>query len=362
MNYNSLVNIYEEYYQNQFPFDQIYKFFSYNNTVDPLLREWSFEALVQDNESFIKRFEVVNSAEKLKQLTNNTVDLKLKFDIGPIYSSSILDRYSKPIVPVQRELVFDIDSGDFDSVRKCCTGTNMCDKCWRFMECATCILTLFCQTFGFINYIFVFSGRRGLHCWIADSEARNLPQSIRLNMLKMFELIKVDNGTEIEMIVPDQFNVNLIVDICEKFFMVMCDEQNWLQNGDIEKFAEKANKWKGKKLFPIINAKNVGQLKLKLSSDAWRFLVVYFVYPRFDIEVTKSMNHLLKIPFSVHSKTLFVACPINPMPILQEYNVQLDCKKYENLKRRYVFSRPVKYSDDIKEYVAFFDEFLNEIK
>ena len=48
---------------------------------------------------------------------------------------------------------------------------------------------------------------------------------------------------------------------------------------------------------------------------------VYYTYPRFDVEVTRGMNHLLKIPFSVHSKSRKISIPFPAVPVIRDYSI-----------------------------------------
>lgn len=386
--YTSLAPAYAVYYENYYPYEEIVEWLTYHGSVLTQRREWSYEIITATDETFVARFREISDAEQLRSIlrfsSKTLEDFKLKLDIGPVYTSDMSQRKTQPeFAPCERELVFDIDAGDYDRIRTCCAGPAMCDKCWRFMELAVPLLILFCRVHGFNDYFFVFSGRRGLHCWICDARARKLSKDSRKSMVDAFNIISIDTGSVLrESYDHSNWLCRLIHDhICIRFFSQMLEEQNWL-GGGVEKHLAKYSKeslltelrradsalLSSAPIFFFLHitlciysclvaggypvttgsAKNsdgrfasllttfIGKLTMITSSAArWTELEllikdydpilaairVYYTYPRFDVEVTRGMNHLLKIPFSVHSKSRKISVPFPPAPILKTYSI-----------------------------------------
>jgi DNA primase small subunit len=110
--------------------------------------------------------------------------------------------------PEKRELVFDIDMTDYDEIRTCCSGGNICVRCWGYIAAAVKVLDhslrgksassvpkgytdkRSTEIFGFQHLLWVYSGRRGIHCWISDRAALDLSDDQRKAITNFLEVIK----------------------------------------------------------------------------------------------------------------------------------------------------------------------------
>lgn len=263
-----------------------------------------------------------------------------KIDIGAVYNIRPKDhRGSTAIQPVQRELVFDIDMTDYDDIRTCCNEANVCQLCWKFMSIACRVLDeALREDFGFEHLLWVFSGRRGIHCWVSDKAARHLDTAARSAIAMYLNLlISGGEGTASRVIIHDEMHHSvrrayrivapLFEEIClvdqnmfgkpEGVRKLLALVQDASVRAELEKrFKAVANDSKGvwKEFVAYFD-----ELRMSGNSNRYRrfkFIVeevtLAFTYPRLDINVTKGFNHLLKSPFCVHPKTGKVCIPFNP--------------------------------------------------
>ena len=109
-----------------------------------------------------------------------------RIDIGAVYNAPVKKKDSlQDLKPEAKEFVIDIDITDYSDIRKCGCGTQktMCISCWPFLQAAVMVLDIALrEDFGFETLLWVFSGRRGMHCWVLDKKARGLNDDSRRAM------------------------------------------------------------------------------------------------------------------------------------------------------------------------------------
>ncbi|CAG9585585.1 unnamed protein product [Danaus chrysippus] len=327
---NLLPEMLPVYYTRLFPQNIFCRWLACGSSPQPLSnRELSF-TLADD---IYLRYLSINNQKEFQTLLQKKCPHKL--DIGAVYNTKpSIGRHDA--VVLSRELVFDIDLTDYDEVRTCCQEAKVCNKCWKFMVVACEIINAALKDdFGFQNILWVFSGRRGCHCWVSDYEARTLDSPGRAAVADYLCLIfggenknkKVHLGSD-----NLHSSIKRSLNIIDRYFLEILEDQDFLSTSEGTK--------KFLKIIPDDTLRKQVEESFGRGSstvDKWecfiqtyyqyckeninairkmKYLVeeikIQYCYPRLDVNVTKGFNHLLKSPFSIHPKTGKVSIVFKP--------------------------------------------------
>ncbi|XP_059620348.1 DNA primase small subunit [Phlebotomus argentipes] len=317
------------YYKRLFPYKQFYQWLSYDDEKLFQHREFCF---TYDGDVFQRYLTFDDQEHMAKEMT---AKVPSKIDIGPVMNVRPNKLgLAQNLRFRQRELIFDIDMTDYDEIRTCCSGAAICHKCWKFMSVACDILgAALREDFGFENILWVFSGRRGIHCWISDHNARELTGEVRSAVVQYLNLVgrnETSGRYDIECDYMHPRVQRTLATINAVFEEICLQDQDLFNNADnIQKFILSRihnetirNELKLKLLGLPNNSKIVWQTfegymnAVKGKNPRLKYLVddlkIFLTYPRLDINVTNTMNHLLKAPFCVHPKTGKVCVPFTP--------------------------------------------------
>lgn len=195
--------------------------------------------------------------------------------------------------------------------------------------------------FGFEHILWVFSGRRGIHCWVCDQSARHLNGRERTAVAEYLQLVQSSGlGSVSTAKVGEKIHhsVRRAYGVCEPLFdeIVLSDQNLFASAGGrallTASIAEDSLRQELQKLWAALPAEQA----TTDSRAIWRVFTKFvlslrgqgpharryqntieevqlaMLYPRLDINVSKGINHLLKAPFCVHPKTGKVCVPFNP--------------------------------------------------
>lgn len=321
------------YYKTAYPTYSIWKWLGKTKT-----REFAFSATNYEGVEYFTRHRTYRREEDLK-LDIETMRIQ-RIEIGPVYNDFYDETTKEHIFPERKELVFDIDIDAYDNVRSCCSKEKICLKCWTYVKGAMTVITWMLKFgFGFKRILWVFSGRRGVHCWVSDETAMMMSPDMRKSVLMFIKNI-------------DSKNITPLQEECiSKLYPYFLD--HILPELDV--FVNESTR------FPS----SLANIKLKddqTSVHQWHFnippskkldIFLYYMWPRLDEGVTVALNHLLKSPFSAHPKTGKISVPIT-IDMIDTFNPLTDPPNLS--QRRGFFVKLGKYVDIFKRYIEEEDE------
>ncbi|KNC86401.1 hypothetical protein SARC_01451 [Sphaeroforma arctica JP610] len=352
----------KQYYSRFFPYKDYYKWLAYGDlSTGRYLGQREFSFTLKDD--IYIRYQSFDSMKDLMLAVQSRNPYKI--DIGAVYNAKPKDHKtvkSGHFKPSEKELVFDIDMTDYDDIRTCCSGAAICPLCWPFMSAAIAVMDVALEEdFGFKHKLWIYSGRRGVHCWVCDKEARNMDNEERGAVTEYLTVIKGGDkqAQKVKITNPPHPSLSRALNVLSRYFKkVALKNQKLLQYIDTAKAilalvadesirSELLAAWKEEGMFgcgldqPDENpptdtsdstypaysgtvslerwkqleariefaiAKNPRNYQLKTSRDE---IILQHIYPRLDVNVSKGINHLLKSPFCVHPKTGRVCVPID---------------------------------------------------
>ncbi|KAH3676248.1 hypothetical protein WICMUC_002125 [Wickerhamomyces mucosus] len=373
------------YYERLLPFRYVFQWLNHSPKpqADFVMREFAYEF----QSGAYQRYNSYNNLEEFKAsvIKSNPT----RFEVGAVYEINPSERKSVPkskMKPVEKELVFDIDLTDYDDIRTCCSKTKICTKCWKFITVATKIIDQALRDdFGFEHMIWVFSGRRGAHCWVSDKRARVLDETRRRAIIEYLDVLKNKGSKRLNVRRPYHPHIQRSYDILKtEFIPIILEEQNPWQNDKaaIEtlcKFSnEKLNEalkefWgdhpdrssfqKWKDIDEVAKRTLPKSTNFKLIVEAKQDLILETLYPRLDVEVSRQMIHLLKSPFCIHPGTGNVCVPFDsrqpfdPMSSPNLHQLQREIIEYQSNDEDEKISDIDKtslspYIEDFRKYVT----------
>ncbi|XP_064598395.1 LOW QUALITY PROTEIN: DNA primase small subunit-like [Liolophura sinensis] len=329
----SLPDLLPIYYKRLFPYGPYFRWLSYGGIQKNYFTNREFSFTLKDDVYI--RYQSFSDQQELEKEVQKRCPYKI--DIGAVFTHKPKEHKTVKAAAFQaqeKELVFDIDMTDYDEVRFCCSGADICPQCWPLMVIALKIVDrALREDFGYEHLLWVYSGRRGIHCWVCDESARKLSQNARTAIAEYLSVVKGgENQTKKvnlgEFIHP---SVERSLDIIQNYFKSYCldkqdllgDEDKWSKvlalitdeklrsnvESDISKLGNNSlEKWELLKgiVNNAVSSNTAGKCKRVVEE-----IQLQFCYPRLDVNVSKGVNHLLKSPFCIHPKTGRVCVPID---------------------------------------------------
>uniref|UniRef100_A0A670ZCJ0 DNA primase n=1 Tax=Pseudonaja textilis TaxID=8673 RepID=A0A670ZCJ0_PSETE len=380
----SLPDLLRLYYRRLFPFGLYGRWLRYGDVSKNYFQRREFSFTLRDD--IYVRYQSFNTPQELEKEIQKLCPYKI--DIGAVYSCKPIQHNTVHMGAFQaqeKELVFDIDLTDYDDVRQCCSSAEICSKCWTLMTIAIHIIDrALVEDFGIQHRLWVYSGRRGVHCWVCDEAVRKWSSTLRSAAVEYLSLVKGGEGTIKKVTLSDNNHIHPFIraslDIVARYF-----KEYALVGQDILGNKEKWNKVLA--LVPENILWELAKMELRLylgravfrlnCKEAEREIMLQYCFPRLDMNVSKGINHLLKSPFSVHPKTGRISVPIDlkklddfdpfAVPTISNLCHELDMigkdegngKETEGLPES---SRKNYKKTSLAPYVKVFEQFLEEME
>jgi len=344
--------MYRTYYQKCYPHETIYRMLTRNRPTESGERR-RIGIQYRSHDVFVPESHPRATPAQFRHTTLLALVQSLHmglFDARPAELSNPL--YAAPHLE-EKELVLDIDITDYERFCACRGEKRLCQFCWLHIEGAYLLLDHFlCETMGYprTNLLWVFSGGKGVHCLVNAPLAMRLSPRERTGLYSMLHIGREDDTKLRDYLLahrrdsPD-FMARVLAHFYERvirerapfsleLFERFCLEkvaalypalhtglrEAWLDGRESKRarlvtstelvgLSESERKW-------TILQRMETALPPSVEIRPSVFLAFRLLYPMVDAGPLR-MNHLIKLPFSIHPATGNVALPIEGESLLR---------------------------------------------
>ncbi|NWW87515.1 PRI1 primase, partial [Rhynochetos jubatus] len=175
------------------------------------------------------------------------------------------------------------------------------------------------EDLGMRHRLWVYSGRRGVHCWVCDDAVRKWSPALRAAAVEYLTLVKVGawrgraiptHAPQAECCCPPPGRNR---DSGSRVSAISLDHQPQHREslqGEFPKKRDSVQRWELLKN-RMERTRRMGVTGKSAPCYADWEIMLQYCFPRLDINVSKGVGHLLKSPFSVHPKTGRISVPLD---------------------------------------------------
>ena len=325
-----------EFYEHYYPYESLVAWLTrHGHALERF--EFALEGKSASDDKLYKRYVVARTANELRAHVVGFTGIRA-FHFGGIYPEKC-DRRS---APTQRIFSIDIDLTDYDFLDLTdadgAVSPAQCDRAYPIAAFAIFVLRhLLGSAFGFQEVLVCYSGRRGVHLHVTDPTALAMSNEARVAVTAYLTATFTKSGGRISSYTRGVAKMyELVQPAMDAFERTLVGEMDLFGNGDqIVMFVERLElQWHdalaalaehalaeddGPGAWAVIKRRvldaGVGWFKERLLDT-----VLAYLWPRMDENVSKSLNHLTKVPFCAHASSRRVAVALDPATCVTKWS------------------------------------------